>query len=214
MCRTAAHDDSKIAASWPCASKRAVWQGARLIGQCCAFSPRRLNKQRRRRRRTDFLIGVDHDLIADPVRNRTRFQSLEGREHHCNAALHVSNAWSVQHSIIDPARILKGVVYPKDRVHVAGKDKLHRRCWPNAKVEMAAMLNSNLPTGGIDRFYARRSIEAEQTWERSKGINQEVCHLLKPSKVAGAAVDRGPAQHLIEHRLGLRAFDNRAFTRR
>src|SRR5205085_93473 len=100
------------------------------------------------------------------------------------------------------------------RVHVTGEEQLHWRRRPNGQMQMPAMLDLDGAPGWIDSFDLCRPLETDQSRERGEGIDQQIRHSLKPGKVPRAAVDRGPAQYLIEHRLGARTFDDRALTRR
>ena len=65
--RAAAHDDPEIAAAWPSAGERSVGQRRGLVGQRRALALRRMREQGRRAERTDFLVAVDHDLVAEPI---------------------------------------------------------------------------------------------------------------------------------------------------
>ena len=57
-------------------------------------------------------------------------------------------------------------------------------------------------------------LAAEQPGQRRKRVDQQVGHALQPRKIARAAVHRGPAKHLIEHRFGARAFNRGALAGR
>ena len=140
-----------------------------------------------------------------------RFQR---REHHRDPALHVGDSGAVQHALLDPARLLERVVCGEHRVHVAREQQLHRGRRADGQMQMAAMLNLYRASGRIDRLDRGGGFEADHSGERGERIGEQVRHSLEPAQIARAAVDRGPGQHLVEHRLGRGALDRLAFAGR
>ena len=78
-------------------------------------------------------------------------------------------------------------------------------------MQVPAVLDLDVSPAGVDRLDRRRSFQPEHAGKRRKGIGEQVGHALEPGEVARAAVDRGPGQHLVEHRLGGGALDCLAF---
>ena len=212
--RAAAHDDPEIAAAWPRAGQRSVGQRRGLVGQRRALALRRMREQGRRAERADFLVAVDHDLIADAIGARASLDGLERGKHDGEPALHVGDAGSVQHPVLEPARLLEGVIGAEHRVHVAGEEQLDRRRRPHRQMEVASMLQLRCLAGAIDGLDRLRLFQPKHARERRKRVGEQVRHSLQPGKVARSAVDRRPAEHLVEHRLGARALDRVLFAGR
>jgi hypothetical protein len=54
-------------------------------------------------------------------------------------------------------------------------------------------------------------LEPEDARKRRKGVGEQLGHALEPREIARPAVDRGPGEHLVEHRLSAGALDRLAF---
>ena len=63
-----------------------------------------------------------------------------------------------------------------------------------------------LPAASTASTGARSSSRSMPGQGRER-VAEQIRHPLKPVEIARAAVDCGPGEHLVEHRLGARAFD-------
>ena len=80
----------------------------RLVGHAKVRAFAQLSEQRRTAHRTDLLVGAQQHFVTDALFARQLLKRLQRREHHGNAALHVSNTRSAQHLAFTPRR-LEGV---------------------------------------------------------------------------------------------------------
>src|SRR5439155_12543364 len=117
----AANDEIEMAAAGASAGKSPVRKRRRLVGEGGALALRCVPEQRGRGERANLLVAVDHDLVADAIRQLAVLHSLQRREHDGDAALHVGNAWAVEHAVLKPPGLLEGVIGAVDGIHVTGE---------------------------------------------------------------------------------------------
>jgi hypothetical protein len=149
-------------------------------------------------------------LIGEPG----SLDRLQRCEHDGEAALHIGDARPAQHSVFEPARLLELVARAVHRIHVAGEEQLHRRRRTDREMKMPAVFDLDRASACIDRLHRCGPFEPDQAGQAGERVHQQIRHAFEAGEVARAAVDRGPAQHLVEHRFGSRAFDDRALVRR
>ncbi len=103
----AADDGGEIARPAARAGERAVGQ-RRFVGQAEVAPRRGRREQRRRARRRHFLVGVEHDLEAEPRAERRGHDRFERGEHDRDAALHVGDAGAVEVSASSQRHVWNG----------------------------------------------------------------------------------------------------------
>ena len=113
-----------------------------------------------------------------------------------------------EHAVLEPARLLERVIGGEHRVHMAGEQQLHRRRRAHRQMQVPAMLDVR-PCARPDRPLrpAPRFSSASAPGSAAKASASRSAMRLEPGEVARAAVDRGPGEHLVEHRLGASALD-------
>ena len=197
--RTPVDQHRKIAAARPRAGERAVGQRG-FVGERRSLAARQLGDQRGGGMAARFLVAVDHHVIADTLGQRRRLERRQRGEDDRDAALHVGGAGAVEHARFQPFERLERMIGGEHRVHMTGQQQLDRRVGAHAKVEMRAALNRLDAARGIDAFDGVGRDEAHGAGERRKGVGEQAGDGLEPGKIAGAAVDRGPAFDLRQHR--------------
>ncbi len=140
-----------------------------------------------------------------------RLDRVQRREHHRDAALHVGDSGAVQHTVLDPAHLLKRVVGPEYGVHVAGNEQLRRCVRPDRDMKVAPVLDLHSLARHIDRLDRCGFDQLDRAGKGGERIRQQPRHLLQPREIARPAVDRRPRFDLVEHRLGRGASDDLLF---